>query len=799
MNLMAPRSLSPNPAATKRIVPKSLLPLLAVFALAAGMGAAPALADAGDFGAAKWITTENKPENEKKSSLWNVYRTEFKLPVKPSHALARIAVDSKYWLWVNGELAVLEGGLKRGPTPTGTYYDEIDLAPWLRQGENTIAVLTWYWGKDGFSHKSSGQPGLLFSLTADGVTVASGGQWKGRPHPGFYEVEGEKPNYRLSESNVGFDKQNDLPGWTEPGYDSAGWPAVKVLGAPGSAPWGDLHPRSIPFWKDSGLKDYANASDFPKVSDGKPIVAKLPYNAQITPYLEVVAPAGQRISLRTDNVRIGSSPCVRAEYVTGAGRQSYESLGWMNGHEVVYDIPAGLEIVRLKYRETGYDTEFAGAFRSDDPFANKLWEKARRTLYVNMRDNYMDCPDRERAQWWGDVVIDIGETFYALSPSADQLTRKAILQLMAWQRPDKVLYSPNPGTWTKELPQQGLAGVGYYGLWTYYLYTGDRDTIVAAYPRVKDYLALWRLDKDGLVVHRKGDWDWGDWGNDVDLRVLDQAWYCLALRGAANIARLAGRPEEAEDFEKRRAALIEATNRVCWTGEAYRGPGYGHDTDDRANALCVVAGIAGPERYPAVKKVLAEKLHASPYMEKYVLEALLLMGEPDAAMVRMKKRFGPLVENNLTTLPELWAFNAGQSSTVNHAWSGGPLTLLSQYYAGLAPTSAAWKTFRVQPQMGPLSEIEAAVDTVSGKITASMQRDAATFSLNLVVPAATRASVCLPGDPGRTRKVEINGRVAWDGKAPVAGEKSVICDGVVDGRLRFQVPEGTWDFHATME
>jgi hypothetical protein len=47
--------------------------------------------------------------------------------------------------------------------------------------------------------------------------------------------------------------------------------------------------------------------------------------------------------------------------------------------------------------------------------------------------------------------------------------------------------------------------------------------------------------------------------------------------------------------------------------------------------------------------------------------------------------------------------------------------------------------------------------------------------------------------------VEINGRVAWDGKAPVVGEKGVICDGVVDGRLRFQVPEGTWDFHATME
>jgi hypothetical protein len=316
---------------------------------------------------------------------------------------------------------------------------------------------------------------------------------------------------------------------------------------------------------------------------------------------------------------------------------------------------------------------------------------------------------------------------------------------------------------------------------------------------VKDYLALWKLDQDGLVVHRGGDWDWGDWGDNVDMRVLDQAWYCLALQGAASLARLAGQDDEAGEFEKRRAALVDATNRICWTGDAYRGPGYGYDTDDRANALCVVAGIAGPERFPAIKKVLAEKFHASPYMEKYVLESLLLMDDPDAAMARMKKRYAPLVENHLTTLPELWAFDSGLKSTVNHAWSGGPLTLLSQYYAGLAPTSAAWKSFRVQPQMGPLSEIEAAVDTVSGKIIASMRRDARTFSLNLVVPAATRASVGLPGDPGKTRKVEINGRVAWDGKASVAGEKGVTCDGVVDGRLRFQVPEGTWDFHATLE
>ena len=41
-----------------------------------------------------------------------------------------------------------------------------------------------------------------------------------------------------------------------------------------------------------------------------------------------------------------------------------------------------------------------------------------------MRDNYMDCPDRERAQWWGDEVNELGEAFYALSPSGRKTSRK---------------------------------------------------------------------------------------------------------------------------------------------------------------------------------------------------------------------------------------------------------------------------------------------------------------------------------------------------------------------------------------
>ena len=133
---------------------------------------------------AKWIGAKPAvPEEAKKQNLWTAYRKEFDLNEKPEKAIARIAVDSKYWLWVNGVLTVREGALKRGPTPTDTFFDEVDLAPHLKQGKNTVAILVWYFGKQGFSHKSSGKSGLLFQMEAGAEKVLSDSSWRARVHP----------------------------------------------------------------------------------------------------------------------------------------------------------------------------------------------------------------------------------------------------------------------------------------------------------------------------------------------------------------------------------------------------------------------------------------------------------------------------------------------------------------------------------------------------------------------------------------------------------------------------------------
>ena len=84
---------------------------------------------------ANWIWTEGCAEDS-----YVAFRKTFTLDQAVPSATAFISAVDKYVLWVNGELVVLDGALKRGPTPYDSYYDTVELTN-LKQGENTIALL----------------------------------------------------------------------------------------------------------------------------------------------------------------------------------------------------------------------------------------------------------------------------------------------------------------------------------------------------------------------------------------------------------------------------------------------------------------------------------------------------------------------------------------------------------------------------------------------------------------------------------------------------------------------------------
>ncbi len=696
---------------------------------------------------AKWIWLD---EAKERKNAWLCFNKKVNISEKPGSITAKIAAENKYWLYINDECVVREGGLKRGPTPTGIYYDEVEIAEYLNEGENIISILVWYWGNEAsYSSTDAGQGGLLFEAENGKVSILSDSSWSVAVNPAFKEDKGKmQPNYRLPESNVYYDARSEIADWNKLNYDFSHWSKATEYALGGEGCWGETYSRDIPMFKDFGLKDYENSKDFEGKSFliKKKFTLKVPYNAQLTPYLEVEAKAGKKIVITTENTCTGS---IHSTYVTKEGVQAFESPAWFNGELITYEIPSGIKIIRLKYRESGYNTEFCGSFTCENDGMNILWQKSLRTLYVTMRDNFMDCPDRERAQWWGDVTNEMMLTVYSLAPSSYLLYRKGVSTLLSYIDPKtKVLQTVVPiKNDYFELPCQQLAGVG--GFWTYYMYTGDKEFIEPVYGASVDYVNLWNLQDNGLVEHRSGSWDWQDWGHKIDVAPLENAWYYYALSAVKNMAELLGDEDAVTEFDGRMKSLYDAYQ-ALWTGEGYKSPendGY----DDRGNAVAVLSGICPEENNGKIKEILFGIRNSSPYMEYYVLESLCRMGEHSLAEQRMCERYAEMIDEDYSTLWENWIKKDGTS---NHAWTGGPLVIMSKHIAGIKPLTAGYEKIEINPQYFLHNNISCTVPTVKGYVKLDYKKENGCSVISLDYPETIEAVLHLP----ENAVVTVNGK-----------------------------------------
>ena len=730
------------------------------------------------------------------SNTWHCFRKNFKLSEVPVSAIARIAVDTRYYLWLNDSLVVIEGGLKRGPNPSDTYFDEVNLSPFLRKGENNISILVWYWGGKGFSHNSSGRCGLWFCGNFDGQEIVSDESWKAIQHPAYGPSNRPIPNYRLSEQNLFFDAQKDIPGWNLQSFNDQLWATAIEIGEAPVKPWNQLVKRPIPLFRDYGYKDYVSTH-----REGDVVYCQLPYDCHASPYLKIKAPAGNKIFIRSDTYYMGaigtdSLYTLCSDYITKEGVQEFENYNWITGHIIKYTIPKDVEIISLKYRETGYSTDFAGSFKCDDPFYNKLWVKATRSLYVNMGDTYTDCPDRERAQWAGDATLDMEQSFYALDSRSWALGRKLYLDLVNWQKPDGVIYNTVPEKdRTQEVPAHSLMPMAES--WEYFKFTRDTALLKAIYEPFKKYITLWKLKDNGELEYRPGGWDWGDWGENVDFVLIQHGWYLKCLQTMEKIATLIGKTEEAAMFKAKSQKMVLFLNSPdCWNGEAYRFKLYKGETDDRANALMIITDVADPMKWEKLKTVFATQFHSSPWMEKFVLESLIKMGQPGLALKRMKKRYQAMVESEFSTLWELWSYDKNEvaehgNSGNNHGWSGGPLILLSKYFAGIEPVEELSGTYNVFPDLSILKTINANFPVKDGVLQLNACNTDNNTSIEVVVPDKIAAIVGIK----KCKEVILNGLFIYKNREFIQNQ-TVIFLGEKDNLLLFKVSKGKYKFIA---
>jgi hypothetical protein len=717
----------------------------------------------------------------------------------PSTATANIGVDSKYWLWINGTLVVFEGGIARGPGPGNTWYDEVNIQPYLKTGTNTIAVLAWYWGRNGWYHVNSGKGGLVFETNIGGTIVKTDNTWKMKVHPGYKQnAPSDNCGGRIAPYGVAFDGRTSLGDWTSSawyleGYDDAAWANAAQKGVPPVAPWNNLEKNPVPIWKNWGLQNYASLSTNPNSTSNTislpytttantTIYAWMDFNKMVTPYIELTASAGKVIGFESEY----GATYIHQNYTTRDFAQAFEGYSWTNGHAIKYIIPAGVTVNALKYRWTSVGQQ-AGTFECSDPYLQKLWWMAKNTLFVCARDNYMDCPTAERSMWIGDVANENSEIWYTMDDAGRKLMKKCIQVFCTYRKNGAVLHAPTPGDYTDELPNQSLCFIGWWGLWWYHFNSGDIEALNFAYPYFKDYVNLWTMKANGLINFRGVDWDWADHPGDdatIEKEICQNVWYYMAMKAGVNMATVLGKTSDVGWYQTRMNSIKNNFDAAFWKGTYYTT---GLSKDDRPNALAIVAGLASPDKYNSiVTNVLDPVRRASPFLEWVAEEACCIAGRYDVALSRMHSLYDDQVNSStfLTTLRE--ERNRG---TYNHAWNA-PNTVLSRCFAGITPDSVAWSAYKIFPSLHHLTSIHQTVPSVKGTIDVTIGKSTDSCFIALISPQGTLATFGIPKKGTIGNSVAVNGSLVW----PSGSVAGITYLGQDTGYIKFTAAPGTWRF-----
>jgi hypothetical protein len=314
-----------------------------------------------------------------------------------------------------------------------------------------------------------------------------------------------------------------------------------------------------------------------------------------------------------------------------------------------------------------------------------------------------------------------------------------------------------------ELPVQQLAGI--VGFLTYYEYTGDLAFIEKVYDASLDYLRLWKIGKNNLVVHRAGSWDWADWGNKADMTAIENAWVYYALSAVEEMAELLGKDGDIPFITERKETIANGY-KALWTENGYKSKDV-RKPDDRANALAVLAGLADESQYDTITNVLKNTKNSSPYMEYYVLEALCEMGEYEAARDRIKERYADMMGEDYSTLWEFWDSWRG---TKNHAWSGGPLVIMSKHFAGITPLDAGYERVEINPQYTMYETMSCTVPSVKGLITLNYKKTDDGYAVDITLPQNMNGVLYVPDGAC----VTINSQLYYQNGEYISGDNRTL-------------------------
>ncbi len=185
----------------------------------------------------KWIWLAEEPSSC--INLRILARKQFRID-SVRRATLLITADSRYRLFINGTW--VDDGPARS-FPWAYSYDRIDVARFLRPGNNVLAVVVQHFGEGTFQALVT-RPGLLAQLDVDGRTIGSDSSWRMCVDPSYNRMSPRVSCQLPYEEQV--DGRREPMGWRGLGFDDSNWQRAKVVASVPEGPWRNLTERDIP-------------------------------------------------------------------------------------------------------------------------------------------------------------------------------------------------------------------------------------------------------------------------------------------------------------------------------------------------------------------------------------------------------------------------------------------------------------------------------------------------------------------------------------------------------------------------
>ena len=406
-----------------------------------------------------------------------------------------ISADDYYKLYINSAFVA------QGPAPAyhNAYnYNEIDVASYLVEGENTIAVHTYYqglinrvWQSGDYRH------GLILDLEADGeVILASDESFICHRHTAYTAIGKSGYDTQFMER---YDSRAAECDFYKADFDDSDWENAC----------------------ERVFDDYTLVPQRSKMlvfEEIKPVSMRVTGNKMLLDFgdmyvgtlsAKAIGESGERLTIKMGQEMSGDGSVRHnlrcncnylEEWVLSGGEDLLDQFDYKAFRyvEIERDGTATLSDIRLIARH--YPFKLKAELKAEyigDEYAEKIWELCVRSQKYGIQETIQDCPDREKGFYLGDGCYD-AFTNYILTDD-DSMVRKLIDDAFASSFICEGLMTCMSCSFMQEIAEYPLI-LPDLMLW-HYRKSGDREYLCENVKKMQRVLDFYRenYEKDGIV------------------------------------------------------------------------------------------------------------------------------------------------------------------------------------------------------------------------------------------------------------------------------------------------------------